>query len=107
AEPGLLEGRTADVTVLFCDIRGFSGVSERLGPVRTVAWVGDVMRELSRHVLDEQGVLVDYIGDEMLAMWGAPREQSDQAPRAVRAGLAMLDALAVIDQRWQTDLGEP
>src|SRR5262249_19084877 len=80
-EPDLLEGREAEVTLLFCDIRGFSRVSERLGPAGTVRWVGDVMGELSECVLAEGGVLVDYVGDEMLAMWGAPRPQADQASR--------------------------
>lgn len=106
AEPDLLQGREAEVTVLFCDVRGFSAASERLGAAGTVRWIGDVMRELSRRVLDEEGVLVDYIGDEMLSMWGAPRPQPDQAARAVRAALAMLGALALIDGRWLKEVGE-
>ena len=55
--------------------------------------MNDVMKELSGCVLDEGGVLVDYVGDEVLAMWGAPQDQPDQAERAVRAALAMLAAL--------------
>ncbi len=107
AEPDLLEGRDAHVSLLFCDVRGFSRASERLGPSGTVGWIHDVMGELSACVLQEEGVLVDYIGDEMLAMWGAPREQPDQGARAVRAALRMLDALPSINQRWQTVVGEP
>jgi adenylate cyclase len=45
-QPDLLKGRDAEVTVLFCDIRGFSRISERLGPAGTVEWVGDVMAAL-------------------------------------------------------------
>src|SRR5207237_5651604 len=45
-QPNLLEGRDAEVTILFCDIRGFSAFSERLGPARTVAWISDVMEVL-------------------------------------------------------------
>jgi adenylate cyclase len=52
-------------------------------------------------------VLVDYVGDELLAMWGAPEEQPDQAARAVRAGLAMLAALPAVNGRWQGALGGP
>jgi adenylate cyclase len=92
---------------LFCDVRRFSRISERLGPGGTVRWIGDVMGELSACVLAEGGVLVDYIGDELLAMWGAPKEQPDQAARAVRAGLAMLDALPALNARWQPVVGEP
>ena len=56
--------------MLVCDIRGFSGVSERLGPTKTVEWINAVMGVLSDCVLAEEGVVVDYIGDEMMAMWG-------------------------------------
>ncbi len=106
-EPGLLEGRDAQVTVLFCDVRHFSRFSEKLGPAETVRWLNELLGELSRCVLDEEGVLVDYIGDELMAMWGAPQDQPDQAARAVRAGLAMLAALPAFSQRWREALGSP
>jgi adenylate cyclase len=106
-EPNLLDGREATVTLLFCDVRGFSRYSETLGPAATVRWMNDVMNELSRRILDEQGVLVDYVGDEVLAMWGAPQDQPDQAARAVRAGLAMLAALPALNARWHDVLGGP
>jgi adenylate cyclase len=93
------------VTLLFCDVRGFSRVSEKLGPAGSLRWMNDVMNELSRCVLDEGGVLVDYVGDEVLAMWGAPQDQPDQAERAVRAALAMLAALPALNTRWQSVLG--
>ena len=105
------EGRDVDVTVLFCDIRGFSGVSERLGPAETVRWLGDVMAVLSDCVLSHQGVLVDYIGDELMAMWGAPQEIDNHAELACRAAFDMLARLPELNQRWQpvieaeTDLG--
>jgi adenylate cyclase len=102
-----LAGREAEVTLLFCDVRGFSRASERLGPAGTVKWINDVMAELSRCVLAEGGVLVDYIGDELLAMWGAPQPQPDQAARAARAALAMRAALAPLNARWQETLGGP
>src|SRR5690606_8209955 len=76
------EGREADVSVLFCDIRGFSGISEKLPPAEMVRWVRDVMEVLSNCVIDHQGVLVDYIGDELVAMWGAPTAQPDHAELA-------------------------
>jgi adenylate cyclase len=105
--PDLLDGRSSEVTVLFCDIRGFSRVSERVGPAATVAWLGDVMGELSDCVLAHDGVLVDHIGDELLAMWGAPEAQADHAALACRAALDMLARLPALNQRWQEKLGEP
>jgi adenylate cyclase len=106
-QPDLLEGRDAQVTLLFCDVRGFSRAAEKLGPAGTVRWIGDVMSELSECVLDEGGVLVDYIGDELMAMWGAPRDQPDQAARAVRAAVAMLGRLPGLTKQWHDTLGEP
>ena len=104
--PDLLKGRESEVALLFCDIRGFSRVSEKLGPAKTVEWINDVMGVLSDSVLDHQGVLVDYIGDELMAMWGAPTEQPDHATLACRAALDMLEKLPEMVGRWKPVLGE-
>jgi adenylate cyclase len=106
-QPELLTGRSAEVTVLFADIRGFSGVCEHLGPSETVRWLSDVFAELSVCVQAEAGVLVDYIGDEVLAMWGAPVDQPDQADRACRAARAMLARLPALNVRWEGTIGRP
>lgn len=105
--PDLLKGRDSDVTLMFADIRAFSRISERLGPAGTVDWIGDVMNELSDCVLKHRGVLVDYVGDELMAMWGAPEEQPHHARLACRAALDMLTTLPRLNQRWEETLGEP
>ncbi|MES2793246.1 MAG: adenylate/guanylate cyclase domain-containing protein [Planctomycetota bacterium] len=104
-DPGLLKGREADVTLLFCDIRGFSRISHQLGPAQTVDWVVDVMRELSECVLAHQGVLIDYIGDEIMAMWGAPAQEAKHAALACEAALDMLERLPEMSARWKPILG--
>jgi adenylate cyclase len=106
-ETNLLEGRDAEVTLLFCDIRGFSRISERLGPEGTVRWISQVMEMLSDCVLKHSGVLVDYIGDELLAMWGAPVPQREHAQLACLAALDMLKGLPAMNERWEKILGEP
>jgi adenylate cyclase len=103
----LLIGQDLEITVLFCDICGFSRITRNLGPARTLEWVGDVLSTLSDCALDRQGVLVDYIGDELMAMWGAPEAQPDHAERATLAALDMLDALPQLNARWESVLGEP
>ncbi len=107
AQPDLLSGRDMDVTILFCDISGFSRISQRLGPARTVAWVSDVMAALSDCVIEHAGVLVDYIGDELMAMWGAPVEQADHARLACAAAVDMMRCLPQLNEKWQPVLGEP
>ncbi|MBX3433945.1 MAG: adenylate/guanylate cyclase domain-containing protein [Pirellulales bacterium] len=104
-DPQLLEGRDARVTVLFADIRGFSHVSERLGPEGTMTWIHDTMSTLSECVLQHDGVLVDFIGDELMAMWGAPLAQADHARLACLAAGDMLAALPAINARWRDVLG--
>ena len=101
AEPNLLEGKDLDVTVLFCDIRGFSRVSERLKPAVTVRWIRDVLGDLSECVVNHDGVLVDYVGDELMAMFGAPLQQGNHAEQACRAAQRMTELLAAIDERWE------
>lgn len=94
-----------EVTVLFCDIRGFSRVSEKVGAATTVGWVRAVMERLSDCVLARGGVLVDLIGDELMAMWGAPSDQPDHAARACAAALDMLAAVPGLDGEWAGRLG--
>ena len=98
--PELMDGQDAEVSVLFCDIRGFSSVTEKLGPQKAIQWINDVMSELSQCVIDRDGVLVDYVGDELLAMWGAPGSQPDHAHRAMDAARAMMAAIDTLRTRW-------
>ena len=107
SQPDLLKGQDAEVTILFCDIRRFSRISERVGPARTVDWISDVLGALSDCVISHRGVLVDYTGDELLAMWGAPEQQPDHAKLACRAALDMRAKLPELDQRWHPVVQEP
>jgi len=107
SRPDRLEGREAEVTVLVCAVPGLSRACERLGPARNGAWIADVLGDLSGCVRAEEGVLVDYPGDELLALWGAPGEQPDHARRACRAAQTMVGCLPELSQRWQAETGEP
>lgn len=104
-DPMKMKARQAEVSLLFCDIRGFSTISERLGPSQTVDWLSGVMGEFSTIVIDHGGVLVDYTGDELLAMWGAPNEQPDHASLACRAAREILDSLERLNAHWRNLVG--
>lgn len=103
--PELLSGRDTEVSVLFCDVRGFSAISETHGAARTIEWINDVLTELSQCVVDQDGVLVDYVGDELLAMWGAPEAQPDHAARALATANNMMQAIDRLRERWGTTMG--
>ncbi|QDV41763.1 Adenylate cyclase 1 [Stieleria neptunia] len=100
SDPQLMEAKEIDVTALFCDIRKFSSVTEKLGPRKAIEWINDVMTELSQCVIDSDGVLVNYMGDEVFAMWGAPGDQRDHANRAIACAKSMLGAIERLRQRW-------
>jgi len=100
-DPMKMQARQAEVTVLFCDIRGFSSISERLGPSQTIDWLGGVMGEFSGIVIEHGGVLVDYTGDELMALWGAPNEQPDHAELACRAALEIMRRLPDVNETWR------
>lgn len=107
AQPDLLKGRDSEVSVLFCDIRGFSKMGSQVAAATMLEMMNDVLGALSDCVLDHRGVLVDYVGDELCAMWGAPELQPDHAQRAAQAALDMLDRLPTLNERWSHLLPVP
>jgi adenylate cyclase len=107
ARPELLTGQDLEITVLFCDIRSFSRITRDRPPAFALEWTNDVLSTLSDCVLKHQGVLVNYIGDELMAMWGAPEAQPDHPERACRAANEMIGSLELLNARWESSLGEP
>jgi adenylate cyclase len=106
-DPKLLEGRSQEVTILVSDLRGFTSMSERLSPETTCRIMRDVMERLSNRILEEGGVITDYAGDGIFAMWNAPVAQEDHAARACRAALAMVGELPALNEEWQATVGAP
>jgi adenylate cyclase len=106
-DPDMLEGRNQEVTILMSDLRGFSRLSERLGPQAICGLVRDVMEVLSNRIAEHKGVIVSYAGDGILAMWNAPAKQENHALLACQAALAMLAELPSLDARWHDKIGVP
>jgi adenylate cyclase len=99
-DPSLLEGRERELTILVSDIRGFSRIAEQLGPRETCLLMNDVLERLTCQIHEQGGVVVDYVGDGIMAMWNAPVTQSDHGARACRAALAMQDELPALNEKW-------
>jgi adenylate cyclase len=85
-----LGGVRRDGTVMFCDLRGFTTFSEQLEPEVVVEVVNRYLSEMTEAILASGGTLVSFMGDGIMALFGAPIEQADHADRAVRAAREML-----------------
>ncbi|MGH9232707.1 MAG: response regulator [Acidimicrobiales bacterium] len=94
------------VTVLMSDVRGYSGIAERGDPTVLAAQLNEHRREMNGAILAEEGTVMQYVGDAVLAVFGAPFPQCDHADRAVRAAAAMHRRQADLNERWR-DAGLP
>ena len=86
-------GTERSATVLFSDIRGFTAMSERLAPQTMVSMLNEYFEIMVDIIFQHDGTLDKFVGDEIMAVWGAPVLQVDHAERAVRAALEMMKAL--------------
>jgi adenylate cyclase len=90
-------GESRDLTVLFADVRGFTSLSERLDPAALLALLNEVLAPMTEVVVaGHEGTLDKYMGDALMAFWGAPRRQPDHPLRACRAALALAARLAAL-----------
>jgi adenylate cyclase len=105
--PSLLNGTEREVTVLFTDLRGFSTLSERLASGPLYRMMGDLMDRLTNCVIGHGGIVVDYYGDGLCAMWDAPTDQADHADRACAAALDMHRELPALNASWAPLVGAP
>jgi adenylate cyclase len=105
--PALLEGHEREVTVMFCDLRGFSRIAEEIGTGKSYSLLGDVMDRLTNRIIDHGGVIIDYYGDGLAAMWNAPANQSEHAALACRAAQAMWSELPAINETWSPVVKSP
>ncbi|NPU84257.1 MAG: adenylate/guanylate cyclase domain-containing protein [Syntrophaceae bacterium] len=101
-----LGGDKKNLTVLFSDIRGFTTISEKLSPEELVHLLNEYLTAMTDLVFKYNGLLDKYMGDAIMAVWGAPLDQPDHAERACRTALEMLDELKKLQNRWESE-GRP
>lgn len=93
-----LGGEIRPMTILFMDIRGFTPISEQLGPEELVSFLNTLLSPLSDAIQAEGGTIDKYIGDSIMAFWNAPLPTPDHAQKACRAGLSMLKVVEELNQ---------
>ncbi|MCC6174613.1 MAG: adenylate/guanylate cyclase domain-containing protein [Chloroflexi bacterium] len=101
-----LGGDQREMTVLFSDIRGFTTVSERLDPESLVHLLNQYLTAMSDVIFRHEGTIDKYMGDAIMAFWGAPQRQPDHAELACRAALEMVSALEQLNEAWASQ-GQP
>ncbi len=92
-----------DVTVLFSDVQNFTGLTERLQPTELAALLRDYFRHMTEAIFEERGTLDKFVGDGVLAVFGAPVPQADGAVRAVRCACNMQKRLVSLNAQLPTD----
>jgi adenylate cyclase len=95
-------GARRDMSVLFADIRGFTTFTERGQPEAVVAQLNEYFSRMVSVVFAHQGTVDKFVGDMVMALFGAPLADPDHADHAVQAALGMLDALGELNGLWET-----
>jgi adenylate cyclase len=98
-----LGGERKEITVLFSDIRGFTSFSEKHEPEEVVSILNEYLGAMTNIVFDSEGTLDKFVGDAVMALWGAPVGQPDHAERAVRCAIAMIKKLEELQKKWAAE----
>jgi adenylate cyclase len=101
-----LGGDKKNLSVMFSDIRGFTSISEKLSPEELVRLLNEYLTAMTDVVFKYDGLLDKYIGDAIMAVFGAPLDQPDHALRACRTGIEMMSELRRLREKWAAE-GRP
>lgn len=97
-----LGGEKKELSILFSDIAGFSTFSEKMQPDELVTLINEYLSAMTDVVLKNKGTLDKYIGDAVMAFWGAPLPLEDHADRACKSALEMMERLSQLKVEWRS-----
>jgi len=104
--PQLVEPKKTEITVMFSDIRGFTTISEKLDAQELALFLSQYLSDLISLVFENYGTLDKYIGDAVMAFWGAPFEEPGHAAKACKTALKMTDRVRELQKKWKAE-GKP
>ncbi|OGS17574.1 MAG: hypothetical protein A2219_01340 [Elusimicrobia bacterium RIFOXYA2_FULL_50_26] len=109
SDPGYLKlgGQKQNLTVLFSDIRNFTTMTEASDSVELVSQLNEYLSKMVEVVFRHDGTLDKFIGDAVMAIWGAPIPQNDHARRAVHCAIDMLEELDKLNAKWKAEGRSP
>lgn len=96
-----LRGEEKNLTILFSDIRGFTTISEKMSPEDLGRFMNEYLTAMSTIVFKSKGTIDKFIGDAVMAIWGAPLMDADHATNCVRAAFQMMASLEPLRRDWQ------
>jgi len=102
-KPGALElgGLQRELTLLFCDIRSFTTISEGLNASELTHFLNEYLTPMTDAILDRLGTIDKYMGDAIMAFWNAPLDDPDHAAHAVESALNMRHTLVTLNESWR------
>jgi adenylate cyclase len=104
--PKLVEPKKTEITVMFSDIRGFTTISENLDAQDLAIFLNQYLSDMTKLVFEYAGTLDKYIGDAVMAFWGAPFETDDHAVNGCHSALHMMKKVQAMQKEWQAQ-GKP
>jgi adenylate cyclase len=105
-DPKLVDPKKTTITVMFSDIRGFTTISEKLDAQELALFLNQYLSDMTRIVFKNNGTLDKYIGDAVMAFWGAPYEEPGHATKACNAALGMITRVRELQKQWEAE-GKP
>ena len=101
-EDTIFEGEQRDVAVLFCDMRDFTPISEDLSPKEVVSFLNDYYSIMTECIIDHNGTVNQYVGDEIFAVFGAPISTADNEKNAVFCAIEMIKKLGKLNDKYKS-----
>ena len=98
-----LDGQARIMTIMFCDIRGFTSLSEKLDAETLTHFMNSFLSPMTEIITERKGTIDKYIGDCIMAFWNAPLDDPDHATNAVQAAQAMRRKLVELNHLWQAE----
>jgi len=95
-----LGGEKRNITIFFSDIRGFTSISERIEPEELVHLLNEYLTEMTSIIIKDQGLVDKYMGDAIMAFWGAPLDLPEHAKIACSSSIEMVEKLNELKKKW-------